>query len=154
MCGWPANNHHGVPRSSCSPWCVVGGPFRGCAAPRSLGRVLFWFFSVVCVCVWDVATRGLWCTLQKHNGRLTDARPQDPRQTTDNPGGPRSPLRRPQSMPADADSFCVFTVRKKTASFVRWIRCGVWGSLSPGTDGAACRSSAKGSTPCVLTLII
>jgi hypothetical protein len=31
-----------------SPWCVVGGPFRGCAAPRSLGRVLFWFFSVVC----------------------------------------------------------------------------------------------------------
>ena len=75
----PAGYTH---RPTYSPWCVVGGPFRGCAAPRSLGRVLFWFFSVVCVCVWDVATRGLWCTLQKHNGRLTDARPQDPRKTT------------------------------------------------------------------------
>ena len=61
MCGWPANNHHGVPRSSCSPWCVVGGPFRGCAAPRSLGRVLFWLFSVMCVwcvCVWQPGLSG------------------------------------------------------------------------------------------------
>ena len=41
-----------------SPWCVVGGPFRGCAVPRSLGRVLFWFFSVTwCGCVAEYPLR-------------------------------------------------------------------------------------------------
>ena len=36
-----------------SPWCVVGGPFRGRAAPRSLGRVKF--CAKIRDCVTDVA---------------------------------------------------------------------------------------------------
>ena len=78
----------------------------------------------VCVCR-VCGNQGPLVHSQKHN-RTADARTPP----ADHPGGRRSPLRRPQSTPADADSFCVFTVRKKTASFVRWIRCGVWGSLA------------------------
>ena len=36
-----------------SPWCVVGGPCRVCAAPRSLGRVNF--CAKIRDCVTDVA---------------------------------------------------------------------------------------------------
>ena len=48
----------------------------------------------------------------------------------DHQGEPRPPLRRPPSTPPDADSCGDFTVRPKTASFVKSIRCGVGGPLA------------------------
>ena len=75
----------------------------------------------------DVATRGLWCTLQKHNGRLTDARPQDPRQTTpadpDRRSDDRSPC--PQTRTPSAPLRYAKRPRRSCAGFVAafGVRC-------------------------------
>ena len=82
----------------------------------------FFGFFPSTLCVWLNRSRASF--LQKHNGRLTDARPQDPRQTIPEAPDRRSDDRSPRPQMRTPSAPLRYAKRPRRSC---WIRCGVWG---------------------------